>query len=354
MSDNPTISVIIPSYNQGKYLRVAVESVLVQSCRSYEIVIVNDGSTDNTEQVAEELIKEYKDAKIKYLAQANSGVAIARNRGIQESKGTYILPLDADDKIHPDFLAAALNLFSKNPQISIAYSDYAFFGDIYQVVRTEEYDLNQFVTNKNLFTSSAVFKKAAWEACGGFQAYMIWGFEGWEFWINCGKNGHYGMRIPRVLFFYRAKINASTRNKSANAHSDWLFARMTLNNPSLYDQRRLEWARAKWAEALTYILKKLDPRGLKYIRQLDAVGVLTEAEILRAHQNIGEEKKLYGTWLEGTQDPQAFAIYFNLGVAAELSGDFESATIAYNEAVKINPSFHPAKTRLGAIQRARS
>jgi glycosyltransferase involved in cell wall biosynthesis len=350
MSTSHLVSVIIPSHNHGKYLRVAVESVLVQSYRNYEIIIVNDGSTDDTEQVVASIVSEYKNERIKYLDQKNTGVATARNNAIRQATGVYVLPLDADDKIHPNFLEVAIAEFNKNPHIGIVYTDYAFFGDLYQVVRTEEYELNKFITTKNLFTSSAVFKREAWEASGGYQQNMVWGFEDWEFWIRCGKNGFYGQRVPEVLFFYRVKLVDTNRNKSANAHSEWLFARMALNNPALYDQRRIDWAREKWANALSYILETSDNRGFQYIAHLDTAGILTEAEILRAHHNSGEEKRLYETWLESTQDPQRYAVYFNLGIIAELNGELLTARSAYQEAIKIHPSFELAKNRLAAIQ----
>ncbi len=96
----PKISVIIPCYNQGRYLYEALESVVKQTYQNFEVIIVNDGSTDNTQEVAEEFIRIHPQYQIKLIAQANSGQpAIPRNRGISEAKGEYILPLDADDLI---------------------------------------------------------------------------------------------------------------------------------------------------------------------------------------------------------------------------------------------------------------
>ena len=104
-SSLPEVSVIIPCFNYAHYLIEAVTSVLNQTYQNFEIIIVNDGSTDNFHEVAELILSEYDQNKIKILSQKNAGQpAIVRNNGIKEAKGKYILCLDADDKIHVNFL----------------------------------------------------------------------------------------------------------------------------------------------------------------------------------------------------------------------------------------------------------
>ena len=91
----PKVSVIVPCYNQGEYLADALESVLYQTFTDWECIIVNDGSSDNTEEVANKFCE--LDKRFKYISQTNQGVSAARNNGIKASSGTYILPLDGDD-----------------------------------------------------------------------------------------------------------------------------------------------------------------------------------------------------------------------------------------------------------------
>src|SRR5665647_803926 len=101
------VSVIIPCYNQGHFLNESVGSVLAQTYTNWECIIVNDGSTDNTESIA--LARSQKDSRIKYIKKENEGLSSARNRGLDEASGDFIQFLDADDMIAPGKFVASLN-----------------------------------------------------------------------------------------------------------------------------------------------------------------------------------------------------------------------------------------------------
>ena len=107
----PKVSVIIPCYNHGEYLDEAVESVLTQTYQNFEIIIVDDGSTD---QSTIDLLKVYRKPKTRVIRTDNQGLASARNNGIKEAKGEYILPLDADDKIGKEYLKKAVKILDEN------------------------------------------------------------------------------------------------------------------------------------------------------------------------------------------------------------------------------------------------
>lgn len=113
----PTVSVVIPTYNSARYVTAAVESVIMQTFRDVEIIVVDDGSTDNTREV----IKHYG-APVRYLYQKNDGVATARNHGIAESRGRYIGFLDADDTWLPRKLERQLAALSEHPEYRLCYS----------------------------------------------------------------------------------------------------------------------------------------------------------------------------------------------------------------------------------------
>jgi glycosyltransferase involved in cell wall biosynthesis len=117
--DNPLVSVIMPAFNASRYIAESIESVLIQSYRNFELIIVDDGSTDNTREVA----SRFKDDKINYFDQPNKGVSAARNLAIAKAKGTYIMPLDSDDMITPNSIAMHLEAFGKNPEVDLVYSD---------------------------------------------------------------------------------------------------------------------------------------------------------------------------------------------------------------------------------------
>ena len=110
----PLISVIIPCYKQGQYLREAIESVLLQSYNRFEIIVVDDGSPDNSVEV----VKGY--SHVRYVRQNNQGVSAARNSGIRESTGDYLVFLDADDRLLPNALEAGLDCLDENPQCVFA------------------------------------------------------------------------------------------------------------------------------------------------------------------------------------------------------------------------------------------
>lgn len=120
---NPLISIIIPCYNAELYINDTINSVLNQSIKNIEIIVVNDGATDNSIQI----IKSISDARIKIIHQKNSGVSIARNKGMQESKGEYIIFFDADDIMSPEFIEKRLYTFQQHNNIDFVCGFISFF-----------------------------------------------------------------------------------------------------------------------------------------------------------------------------------------------------------------------------------
>ncbi len=229
---NPTVSVIIPCYNQAHFLPEAVESVVNQIFTDWECIIVNDGSKDNTSHVAGSLINKYTDRQISLINQPNQGLAMARNTGIKASFGKYILPLDADDKICPEMLLKTVSLLEAHPQIAIAYSDVRHFGNTSRIVCAGEYDFQR-LCRENHLNYCSLYRREAWEAVGGYNPNMIWGYEDWDCWIGCGEKGFYGKRIPEPLFLYRVK-DASMYTNALRHHSE-LVSQIVLNHQNLYN-----------------------------------------------------------------------------------------------------------------------
>jgi glycosyltransferase involved in cell wall biosynthesis len=120
------VSVVIPVYNCVEYTAEALESVFAQTFTDFEIVIVNDGSSDT--EMLEHLIAPYQD-RIVYLKQTNRGPSAARNTGIRAAKGKYIAFLDSDDRWPPEYLAAQIKLFEETPSLDLVYTDAVHFGD---------------------------------------------------------------------------------------------------------------------------------------------------------------------------------------------------------------------------------
>ncbi len=240
----PLVSVVIPCHQQARYLPEAVASVVAQTHEDWEIIIVNDGSPDDTSAVASGLIQKHAGRRIRLLEKKNGGLAHARNAGIRAAEGAYILPLDADDKISPLMLEKTVALLENEPGIAIAYTDVGRFGAAEKTIQAAEFDFNTLCLNNQLNYCS-LFRREVWDQAGGYNPNMIWGYEDWDFWISAGENGFAARRIPGALLQYRVK-NASMYAE-ALAHDRELRARIVLNHPALFDTNKLREAAAIWS-----------------------------------------------------------------------------------------------------------
>ena len=208
---NSLVSVIVPCYNHGKFLEESVRSVQESIWQPIEIIIVNDGSDDNSEEVAKKLVNRHKN--VRYLYQQNAGPSVARNNGISEARGGLILPLDADDLISPDYIEAAVKEFINDPDLKLVYCEAEKFGAKSGKWKLEDFSLEK-LAYKNMIFVSALFKKTDWQKAGGFAEEMTWGFEDWEFWISLLKSGGKVKKLPFTGFYYR--IQQNSRRKSVD------------------------------------------------------------------------------------------------------------------------------------------
>ena len=216
------VSIIVPCYNQAQYLDECLISILNQTYSNWECIIVNDGSQDATESVA--IHWTAKDNRIKYIQKSNSGLSAARNSGITLSQGEFILPLDADDKISPNYVAHAIQAFENDSTLKVVYCFAEKFGN--ESGRWELPDFSLYnLSQNNLIFCAALYRKKDWELVGGYDVKMIYGWEDWEFWIAMLKNGGNVKRIEQVGFYYRIKSNSmlnTINDKNADYLSDYL------------------------------------------------------------------------------------------------------------------------------------
>lgn len=197
----PKVSVIIPCYNQGQYLDEAVDSVLNQTFQDFEIIIVNDGSTD---EFTQNLLKEYNRPKTKVIHTSNQGLPSARNNGIREAQGEYILPLDADDKIGETYLEKAVKILDEDQDIGIVYCEAEFFGSKIGKWDLPKYHFPEFL-QFNVIFCSAFFRRDDWVRVNGYKPVMKYGLEDYEFWISIIELNRKVFQIPEILFYYRKK-----------------------------------------------------------------------------------------------------------------------------------------------------
>lgn len=208
----PKVSVVIPCHNHALFLEEAVQSVLNSNYHDYEIIIMDDGSKDNSMAVAKQL-QDRHPAHVRALHQDNAGPSVARNKGIEVADGKYILCLDADDKISVDYLSQAVSAMDENEDFKLVYCEAEKFG-----LKNCKWNLKPFSPESlaldNMIFVSAMFRKTDWSEVNGFEPTMTWGWEDWEFWINMMKSGGKVHKLPTVGFYYR--IHQCSRRKSVN------------------------------------------------------------------------------------------------------------------------------------------
>ncbi|GAB1309291.1 hypothetical protein KH5_19740 [Urechidicola sp. KH5] len=203
------ISIIVPCYNQSEYLKESLTSVLEQNYNNWECIIVNDGSTDASEEIANLWVE--KDSRFKYISIKNGGLSNARNLGIAAAKSNYILPLDADDKISKDYVQLALKAFECDNQLKVVYCKAKKFGMVNELWNLAPFSLKSLATTNMIFCS-AIFRKADWKSIGGYDINMLYGLEDWEFWISLLKNGGKVKQLDEIGFYYRIKESSMITN----------------------------------------------------------------------------------------------------------------------------------------------
>ncbi len=199
----PKVAVIIPCFNQGIYIEEAIASVLAQSYTDWEMIIVNDGSTDEaTIRILDTILS----PKITIIHTENKGLPAARNAGISKTTAEYILPLDADDRIAPTYIKKALEAFENDNALRLVYCSGRYFGAKNESIQIDllPFDYGTLLLYNTIFCS-AIFRKTDFEYCGGYNINMKGGWEDWDLWIRLLKNSGRVYQIPEELFFYRVK-----------------------------------------------------------------------------------------------------------------------------------------------------
>ncbi len=201
--DRPVdLSIVIPCHDDGDFLLEAVESAERSAPERAELVIVDDGSREARTLA---VLADLRRLGYRVIAQENAGLAAARNRGIREARGRYLLPLDADNRLCPGFPAAAAAVLDAAPEVGVVYGDREEFGLRSGRVPVQEFDLDGLLRS-NFIDACAVFRRAVWEEGGGYDGAMpAQGWEDWDLWIGAAERGWRFHRLPGVTFEYRVR-----------------------------------------------------------------------------------------------------------------------------------------------------
>lgn len=225
------ISVIVPSYNVQDYLSDALDSVLAQTYGNWECIIVDDGSTDGTSAVAEEYCR--KDPRFKLVQEPNKGLPGARNTGLANASGEFILPLDADDRISPEYMELAMDEFSRNPETKLVYCKASLFGAQQGEWHLPEYDYERFITVNCIFCTCFYRRSDAIEI-GGYDEDLRMGYEDWDFLLRLLKPQDKVVRLKKILFHYRKHQNGSAINVAVRNEKE-LLKQIARKNPHIYE-----------------------------------------------------------------------------------------------------------------------
>jgi len=210
------ISIIVPLHNQAAYIIECLESVAAQTYTNWECIIVNDGSTDNSEDVVNQWITHTApSSNYQLISIPNSGVSMARNKGISLAKGAFIVALDGDDTLHKNYIAACVAAWKQNTEAQLVYTNIQEFGTRQRIVDCKPFNL-KLLAKECPFCCGAMYSKLLWINCGGYDTNLQAGLEDWEFWINTLKNGALVVKATDTYYCYR--IKEVSRNLSFNAN----------------------------------------------------------------------------------------------------------------------------------------
>ncbi|MGC9611137.1 MAG: glycosyltransferase [Minisyncoccia bacterium] len=207
--NKPLVSVVIPSYNSAKYILEAVDSALGQTYQPLEIIVVNDGSTDDTEKILESYVKTNR---IRYIYQQNKGLAGARNTGFRAAKGKYVALLDSDDLFLPKKIERQVEYLENHSECDVCYCDlwHFFEGKPEENLKLNyEYhsgpDVFRELLHKNFINPlSVVLRRSVLENIGYFNE-KFFRSEDWEYWIKLAYRGARFCFLPEILARYRMR-----------------------------------------------------------------------------------------------------------------------------------------------------
>jgi len=254
------VSIIIPCYNHAQFLPEAIDSALAQTYPSIEVVVVNDGSPDNTTEVC----RHYA-GRILCVDQTNKGLAEARNAGIRAAHGEFILPLDADDKLLPDSLARLVPVLQSSSEIGFVYGHrYLFSNDADgnridpQDWRTRDWDsriVDTYIRHsdgllefsapdwneeqmliRNDVSCTILFRKSDWKLTGGYSTEFMRGLEDWDFYLGLVDLGRIGACVHVPVFFYRMHQGDSMRTRMGGKYVNASYHRLVKRHPHIFQR----------------------------------------------------------------------------------------------------------------------
>jgi glycosyltransferase involved in cell wall biosynthesis len=251
----PEVSIVIPTYNSAAYLLEAVNSVLAQTFQDLEVIVIDDGSTDNTEAAMSQF-----GPPVRYLRQSNGGVAVARNRGIEESRGRYVAFLDADDTWLPNKLERQFEAFKKSDN-KVCYTAFTVVDSDLTPIRIAHSQrrgktLEDLLLRGNIVGSicTVLCERALLQGVGGFDSSLSQCAD-WDMWVRLAARTDF-LYVDEPLVTYRQHASNMSRNAPLLEHDSLRVLEKGFAMPELpaqlRAQRRTAFARNYMVLAGTY------------------------------------------------------------------------------------------------------
>lgn len=229
------VSVIIPCFNDGRFLIDAIASVERFAPENCELILVNDGSN---EKVTLEILETLAETGYRILNQENLGLSAARNAGIHQASGCYILPLDADNRLRAGFIESAIKELESSSTTGVVYGYRQFFGLKTGTDEVGEFNLEEML-KFNYIDACAVFRRQVWDDCKGYDQNMS-PLEDWDLWIGAAEKGWRFHRLTLVTFDYRIRPESLLSMVDDAALVERLFAAMIEKHYELYQPRLIK------------------------------------------------------------------------------------------------------------------
>ena len=216
------ISIIIPVFNSGSFLYDSVKSVRNSIGGSFEIILVDDGSTDS---ITIETLNSFSEHEVLILRKENGGPASARNLGVKHAKGDFLFFLDSDNTIRPDYLKRAIDVINNEEKIGVVYSKPNFIGDFHNLSQrfiTKAFNFDSLLAG-NYIDMCSLVRRQAFEDVGGFdESKSLIGWEDWDLWIRIANKGWDFHYIDQVLFDYRVRGDSLMGSADVGRRHDML------------------------------------------------------------------------------------------------------------------------------------
>lgn len=206
MTNKKLVSIVVPCYNNETTIKETVDSLVKQTYENIEIIIVNDGSKDNSESIIKSMLSEYK--TVSYIVQENKGPSFTRNQGALAAKGFYLVFIDADDVIYENFIEEYVTALEQNSELQLVYSRAEFFGDKKGEWILPDYTMKNFIS-ENCIPIFAMIKREEFLKAGMFDSNLKY-LEDWDLWISLTKNKNSVYKIPKILYKYRKVKNSKS------------------------------------------------------------------------------------------------------------------------------------------------